>query len=87
MFQEKLDRVIEGLDWVFAVLDDILVIGEVETLAEAERVQDTRLLELMQRSRERSFGSIQTSYVLRRRMYHVFATSSLEMVEGSTKTR
>ena len=50
IFQEKLDQVIEGLEGVFAVFDDILIIGEGDTLAEAETVHDVRFAKLMKRS-------------------------------------
>ena len=53
IFQEKLDRAIEGLEGVFAIFDDILVIGEGDTLEEAESNHDVRFLGLMERSRER----------------------------------
>ena len=50
IFQEKLDRLIESLDGVFAVFDDILVIGEGESLEEAEKNHDERFLQLMSKS-------------------------------------
>ena len=53
IFQEKLDQVIEGLERVFAVFDDILIIGEGDTLAEAETVHDVRFAKLMKRSQEK----------------------------------
>ena len=53
IFQEKLDQVIEGLEGVFAVFDDILIIGEGDTLAEAETVHDVRFAKLMKRSQEK----------------------------------
>ena len=55
VFQEKLNPVIEGLDRVFAVFDVIVVIGEGETLEEAEGVHDTRFLELIEWSRDKEF--------------------------------
>ena len=48
IFQEKLDRAIEGLEGVFAIFDDILVIGEGDTLEEAESNHDVRFLGLME---------------------------------------
>ena len=53
MFREKFDRMIEGWDGVFVVFDDISVIGEGETVEEAERVHDTWFLELMEWSCEK----------------------------------
>ena len=53
IFQEKLDQVVEGLEGVFVVFDDILIIGEGDTLAEDETVHDVRFAELMKRSREK----------------------------------
>ena len=53
IFQEKLDQVIEGLEGVFAVFDDILIIGEGDTLAEAETVHDVLFAKLMKRSQEK----------------------------------
>ena len=78
MFKEKLDRVIEGLDGIFAVFDDILVIGEGETLEEAEGVHDTRFLELVERLHEKECRLHLDKLCFR--MYHMLATSSPEMV-------
>ena len=53
IFQEKLDRAIEGLEGVHAVYDDILVVGEGETVEQAETNHDERLVKLLGRAHER----------------------------------
>ncbi|CAH1233385.1 RTL1 [Branchiostoma lanceolatum] len=51
-FQRRLDQALEGLAGVKPVVDDILVWGEGETLAEATTDHDRNLRSLMQRCRE-----------------------------------
>ncbi|CAH1233393.1 RTL1 [Branchiostoma lanceolatum] len=53
-FQRRLDQALEGLAGVKPVVDDILVWGEGETLAEATTDHDRNLRTLMQRCRERN---------------------------------
>ncbi|XP_035700303.1 uncharacterized protein K02A2.6-like [Branchiostoma floridae] len=53
-FQRRLDQTLEGLAGVKPVVDDILVWGEGETLAEATSDHDRNLRSLMQRCRERN---------------------------------
>ena len=53
IFQEKLDGVLERLDGMFAIFDDILIVGEGDTIEGAERLHDARFLALMERSREK----------------------------------
>ena len=47
IFQEKLDEVLSGLEGVKAVVDDILVYGEGDTIEEAESNHDRRLISLL----------------------------------------
>ena len=53
LFQEKMDGVVAGLDGVYVIFDDILVVGHGSTDEEAEVVHDARLARLMERCRER----------------------------------
>ena len=53
LFQEKLDRAIEGLEGIFAIFNYILIIGEGDTMEEAEKVHDERLINLFERARVR----------------------------------
>ena len=53
IFQRRLDQAIEGLDEVKTVADDILVIENEATTAEAVKDHDTKLDALLSRFRER----------------------------------
>jgi cell division GTPase FtsZ len=53
IFQRRLDLAIEGLDEVKTVADDILVIENEATTAEAVKDHDTKLDALLSRFRER----------------------------------
>ncbi|KAI8480674.1 hypothetical protein Bbelb_415670 [Branchiostoma belcheri] len=52
-FQRRLDQALEGLEGIKPIVDDILVWGEGETMAEAISHHDANLKRLMQRCRER----------------------------------
>ncbi|CAH1252634.1 RTL1 [Branchiostoma lanceolatum] len=64
-FQRRLDQALEGLAGVKPVVDDILVWGEGETLAEATTDHDRNLRTLMQRCRERNLKLNQDKIKLR----------------------
>jgi hypothetical protein len=53
-FQRRMHEVLEGLDGVFSIADDVLIMGQGDTQEEAERDHDRHLLALMQRSSERN---------------------------------
>ena len=53
IFQRRLDQAIEGLNGVKSVADDILIIGNGATTAEAVKDHDTKLDALLSRCRER----------------------------------
>ena len=53
IFQRRLDQAIEGLDGVKTVADDILIIGNGATAAEAVKDHDTKLDALLSRCRDR----------------------------------
>ena len=53
IFQKRLDQVIEDLDGVKTVADDILVIGNGDSLDEAIKDYDEKLTRLLERCRER----------------------------------
>ena len=54
IFQQKLDEAVSGLKGAKVIVDDILVYGEGETVAEAERDHDQCLTFLLHRARERA---------------------------------
>ena len=54
IFQRRLDQAIEGLDGVKTVADDILIIGNGATAAEAVKDHDTKLDALLSRCRDRA---------------------------------
>ena len=54
IFQRRLDQAIEGLNGVKSVADDILIIGNGATIAEAVKDHDTKLDALLSRCRERN---------------------------------
>ena len=54
IFQRRLDQAIEGLNGVKSVADDILIIGNGATTAEAVKDHDTKLDALLSRCRERN---------------------------------
>ena len=49
-FQRRIHEALEGLDGVFSIADDVLVMGQGNTPDEAEREHDRHLLALMNRS-------------------------------------
>ena len=51
IFQSRLEAALSGLDGVKAIVDDLLVYGEGETLEQAVEQQNARLLALLQRCR------------------------------------
>ena len=53
IFQKRLDQVIEDLDGVKTVADDILVIGNGDSLDEAIKDYDEKMTRLLERCRER----------------------------------
>ena len=53
-FQMRLKTALEGLDGTFCIADDILVYGEGETYAEAEKNHDQRFTAFMDRCREKT---------------------------------
>ena len=50
-FQRRIHEALEGLDGVFSIADDVLVMGQGDTPEDAERDHDRHLLALMQRSK------------------------------------
>ena len=52
IFQRRLDQAIEGLDGVRTVADDLLIIGNGETVGDAVKDHDTKLEALLTRCRE-----------------------------------
>ena len=53
-FQQKLDQNLEGLEGVYRIADDLLIIGQGESKEEADRNHDSNLVRLFQRCRERN---------------------------------
>ena len=53
-FQHKFDQCIEGLSWIYAVADDVLITGKGETFDEAVKNHDENLLVLLQRCQEKN---------------------------------
>lgn len=53
IFQRRLDQAIEGLDGVRTVADDLLIIGNGESVVDAVKDHDTKLEALLGRCRER----------------------------------
>ena len=53
-FQRRLQLALEGLDGIFNLADDILIIGRGETDEEARRDHDENLDRLLQRTREQN---------------------------------
>ena len=54
VFQRRLQLALDGLDGIFFVADDILIIGRGETDEEARRDHDENLARLLQRAREQN---------------------------------
>ena len=53
IFQRRLDQAIEGLDGVRTVADDLLIIGNGESMADAVKDHDVKLEALLRRCQER----------------------------------
>ena len=51
-FQNQLEAALSGLEGVKAIVDDLLVLGEDETMEKAIEQHNARLLELLGRCRE-----------------------------------
>ena len=64
-FQRKLDENLEGLKGVFRVFDDILITGEGDTQAEAERDHDANLISFLHRCREKNLKLNEDKLMLR----------------------
>ena len=65
IFQRRLDQAIEGLDGVRTVADDLLIIGNGETVGDAVKDHDTKLEGLLTRCRERGIKLNQTKFALK----------------------
>ena len=65
IFQRRLDQAIEGLDGVRTVADDLLIIGNGETVGDAVKDHDTKLEALLTRYRERGTKLNQTKFALK----------------------
>ena len=69
---EKLDQAIEGLNGVKSVADDILIIGNGATTAEAVKDHDTKLDALLSRCRERHMTLNEEKIDLKKESMHVY---------------
>ena len=65
IFQRRLDQAIEGLDGVKTVADDLLIMGNGETVGDAVKDHDTKLEALLMRCRERGIILNQTKFALK----------------------
>ena len=65
IFQRRLDQAIEGLDGVRTVADDLLIIGNGETVGDAVKDHDTKLEALLTRCRENGIKLSQTKFALK----------------------
>ena len=63
--QRRLDQAIEGLDGVRTVADDLLIIGNGETVGDTVKDHDTKLEALLTRCRERGTKLNQTKFALK----------------------
>ena len=83
LFQRKLEQQLEGLAGVKNILDDILVFGEGNTVAEAISNHDERMCKLLQRCEERNIAlnSGESKFILKEEqlpyMGHIFSPDGL----------
>ena len=55
-FQYRLDQALEGLPGVWTIVDDIIIVGEGDTMTLAEQNHDKRLIEFLKRCREKGIS-------------------------------
>ncbi|XP_070537048.1 uncharacterized protein [Ptychodera flava] len=53
-FQQKFDQNLEGLPGVYKIADDILILGQGDTIEEANRDQDRNMIGLLERCRQKN---------------------------------
>lgn len=70
IFQRHLDQAIEGLAGVRTVADDLLIIGNGESVADSVRDHDTKLGALLGRCRERGIKLNEVKISLRKQPCH-----------------
>ena len=65
IFQSRLEAALSGLGGVKAIVDDLLVYGEGETMEQAVEQHNARLLALLQRCREKGYGCSPKNFVFK----------------------